>query len=172
MGVVLALIFIAEINPIRVSWCCIRHLFSVTVITNSCTWVTRESASVIKVGVAYVNMCISRHLTEELDWAIDKKLWISGLFKNSYTTKNIKNKAILNIKQYCMHCYVTLNNIIELMHMETCIHYSTKNLLASYKVCLCLLLYYNNYHCTVWLFNFVGIKCSLISIHGNLWRFI
>ena len=36
-----------------------------------------------------------------------------------------------------MHCYVTLSNVFELMHMEPCIHYSTKNLLASYKVCYC-----------------------------------
>ena len=32
----------------------------------------KESTSVIKVGVAYVNICISRHLTEDLDWAMDK----------------------------------------------------------------------------------------------------
>ena len=27
-------------------------------------------------GVAYVNVCISRHLKEELAWAIDKWLWL------------------------------------------------------------------------------------------------
>ena len=32
-------------------------------------------ALVMKVGVAYVNICVSRHLKEELAWAIDKRLW-------------------------------------------------------------------------------------------------
>ena len=47
-----------------------------TVIKSSCTLVARRSASVIKVGVAYVNIHVSKHLKEELAWAIDKKLWV------------------------------------------------------------------------------------------------
>ena len=42
---------------------------------------------------------------------IDKQLWIiinTVLFKNNYTTTNLKNKAVFKLKQYCMHCYVTL----------------------------------------------------------------
>ena len=35
---------------------------------------TRQSASVIKVGVAYVNVRILRRLKKELAWAIDKRL--------------------------------------------------------------------------------------------------
>ena len=31
---------------------------------------------VIRVGVAYMNVRISRHLKEELAWAIDKWLWL------------------------------------------------------------------------------------------------
>ena len=27
-------------------------------------------------GVAYVNIWVSRHLNEELAWAIDKQLWL------------------------------------------------------------------------------------------------
>ena len=30
--------------------------------------------SVIKVGVVYVNVCVLRHLKEELAWAIDKRI--------------------------------------------------------------------------------------------------
>ena len=30
---------------------------------------------------------------------------------NSYATKNLKNKAIFDLKQYCMHCFVTLSNV-------------------------------------------------------------
>ena len=41
----------------------------VTVVKSSCT-------QVIKVGVAYVNICILRHLKEELTWAIDKPLQV------------------------------------------------------------------------------------------------
>ena len=44
------------------------------------------------------------------------------------------------------------------MHMKMCIHYSTKDLLASYKVCLYFLLLYMTsivcYDCLI----FVGIK--------------
>ena len=34
----------------------------------------RRSASVIKVGVAYVNVRVLKSLKEELAWAIDKRL--------------------------------------------------------------------------------------------------
>ena len=34
------------------------------------------STSVIRAGVAYVNVCISRCLKEELAWAIDNWLWL------------------------------------------------------------------------------------------------
>ena len=61
-----------------------------------------------------VDVCISRHLKEELTWAIDKRLWVIStimLFKNSKSTKELKNKAVLNLKQYCMRCYVALGYI-------------------------------------------------------------
>ena len=45
-------------------------------VKSSCTRVTRQSASVIRVGVVYVNLRISRRLKEELSWAIDKPLWL------------------------------------------------------------------------------------------------
>ena len=32
--------------------------------------------SVIKVGVTYVNIHVSRHLKEKLAWVIDKWLWV------------------------------------------------------------------------------------------------
>ena len=53
-----------------------------------------------------------------------------------YTTKNLKNKAILNLKQYCMPCYVALSNISHLMHTKMYMHYSLIRRLASYKVCM------------------------------------
>ena len=65
-----------------------------------------------------VDVRISSHLKEELAWAIDKRLrFISTimLFKNSKSTKElketIKNKAVLNLKQYCMRCYVALSYV-------------------------------------------------------------
>ena len=63
--------------------------------------------------MAYVNVCISRHLKEELGWTIDKqlRLIINKVLFISYTTKNLKNKTVFNIKQYCMRCYVTLRNV-------------------------------------------------------------
>ena len=49
---------------------------------------------------------------------------------------NLKNKAI---KQYCMHCYVTLSNIFLLMHVKMFIYYSLLRRLANYMICLCFI---------------------------------
>ena len=35
--------------------------------------------NIIKVGVAYVNVCISRHLKQELAWAIDISLLVISI---------------------------------------------------------------------------------------------
>ena len=46
-------------------------------------------------GVAYVNVHLSRHVKEELAWAVDKWLQVisnTNVIKNSYTTKNLKSK--------------------------------------------------------------------------------
>ena len=59
--------------------------------TRRCTSVTRRSASVIKVGVAYVNVCILRRLKEELAWVIDKRLRVISnkmLFKTVVPLRN------------------------------------------------------------------------------------
>ena len=64
-----------------------------------------------------VNVCISSDLKEELAWTVDKWLLVIStimLFKNSYSTKELKelkNKTILSLKQYCFHCHVALSNI-------------------------------------------------------------
>ena len=62
-----------------------------------------------------MNVRVSRHLKEELTLAIDKWLRIVSnkmLFKTVVAiTKKLKNKAVLNLKQYCMRCYVTLSNV-------------------------------------------------------------
>ena len=87
--------------------------------------------------MTYINFCALRCLKGELSWAIDKWLWVISNINVSNTTKKLKNKAILNLKQYCIRCYVILSNVFQLMHMKMCIHYSTKNLLANYKLCLC-----------------------------------
>ena len=64
-----------------------------------------------------VDVRVSSHLKEELTWAIDKRLRIIStimLFKNSKSTKELKklkNKPVLNLKQYCMRCYVALSYV-------------------------------------------------------------
>ena len=73
--------------------------------------------------MALVNVHISRHLKEEqLSWAIDKRLQLiinTMLFKTVIaTSKNLKNKAIFNLKKYCMHCYVTLSNVFQLLRLK------------------------------------------------------
>ena len=48
-----------------------------------------------RVGVAYGNVHVSKQLKEELAWAIDKWLQVisnTNVIKNSYATKNLKNK--------------------------------------------------------------------------------
>ena len=47
----------------------------------------------MKVGVVDIDVHISSHLKEELDWAVDKRLRVIStimLFKNSKTTKELK----------------------------------------------------------------------------------
>ena len=53
----------------------------------------------------YVNLCILRHLKEELAWAIDNSFRIYVIW-NGYATKKIKNKDILNLKTklYALLC--------------------------------------------------------------------
>ena len=59
-----------------------------------------------------VDVCISSHLKEELAWAVDKWLRVISaimLYKNSKSTKELKgtkNKAVLNLKQNCIHWYI------------------------------------------------------------------
>ena len=70
----------------------------------------------------YKNVCgvhqLHTHIEEfkeELAWAIDKQLWVSSnviLLKTVMPLmRKLKNKAILSLKQYCMHCYVVLSNV-------------------------------------------------------------
>ena len=35
-----------------------------------------------------------------------------------YTTKELKNKVVLNLNQYCMHCYVVLSNVWDSNYSE------------------------------------------------------
>ena len=64
-----------------------------------------------------IDVRISSHLKEELAWAVDKRLQVIStimLFKNSKSIKELKklkNKAVLNLKQYCMRCYVALSYV-------------------------------------------------------------
>ena len=59
----------------------------------------------IKVGVVYVNICVSKQFKERLVWAIDKQLWaISNkiLFKTVLPLRNqrikpFKSKTILYV---------------------------------------------------------------------------
>ena len=71
----------------------------------------------MKVGVAYVNVHVSRCSKEELAWAIDKQLQVISnkiLFKTVlHTTKKLKNKAALiynNIICIAMWPLVTYSN--------------------------------------------------------------
>ena len=61
-----------------------------------------------------MNIHVLRHLKEELAWAIDKRLQFISyliLLKTFIPLKKIKNKDLLNLKQYCIHCYMALSNV-------------------------------------------------------------
>ena len=66
-------------------------------------------------GAVNIDVHVSSHSKEELAWAIDKWLRVINtimLFKNSKSTKELKelkNIAILNLS---IHCYVALSNVL------------------------------------------------------------
>ena len=70
-GVVFALICVVESNPVKLSKCYVRCLFTITIVKSICTLETWWSSSVIKVGVVCMNVCILRHLLKDLAIAID-----------------------------------------------------------------------------------------------------
>ena len=74
------------------------------------------STSVIRVGVAYVNVCVSRRLKEELklSWAIDKQLSLI-IITMSFKTVILKNKAVFNLNNIVC---ITVCNIFQLMHIN------------------------------------------------------
>ena len=61
-----------------------------------------------------IDIHVSSHLKEKLAWAVDKRLRVIStmmLFKNTKELKGTKSKAVLNLKQYCMRCYVALSYV-------------------------------------------------------------
>ena len=70
-----------------------------------------------------VDVRISSHLKEELAWATDKWLRVIStiMLKSSYSTeklKELKNKVILNLKQYCLWPLVTYSNCFKMVSSE------------------------------------------------------
>ena len=66
-----------------------------------------------------------------------------------------------------MHCYVILYNVFQLMCKKMCIHYSTRDLLTIYKVCLSFLLLYTLYGMAVlflWRSKFSWILLGFLSM--------
>ena len=43
---------------------------------------------------------ISRHLEEEFTWPTVKQLWVISTMMLFYTTKELKNKGALSLRQY------------------------------------------------------------------------
>ena len=74
-----------------------------------------------------------RHLKEELVLAaIDK--WFQAI-------SDMKNKAVLSEKQYCMSCYVVLNNVIYDCGILIILYHGTVQLSCWYLI----LYHYNEY---------------------------
>ena len=82
------------------------------------TSVMRQNAPVIQVGVVYVDvMCISRHLEDELTWATGNGSGYDTI-KNSYITKELKNKVVLSLKQYCSYSYIAMLSLVTYSKMN------------------------------------------------------
>ena len=58
-----------------------------------------------------VDIYVLSYLKEELAWAADKLLWVISTIKNSYRTRELKEIYVLNLRQYCIRCYVALGNV-------------------------------------------------------------
>ena len=82
-------------------------------ISNKTVHFSYKSGSVIKVCCMGVH--ISTHLKEELAW-----LQINGfeLIVISYPTEELRNKAILSLKQYCVYYYVLLSKVWDSNYSE------------------------------------------------------
>ena len=65
-------------NLIRVNYRCISCYFFNISFLNNCTQATRRNSLVIKVSVVCTEVGVSRHLKEDLAWAIDKGLQVIG----------------------------------------------------------------------------------------------
>ena len=79
-------------NLIRVNYCCIAITFALKIVTfTKLQEICR--ASVLKIGVVCMGVCVLRCMKEELAQATDKRLCITSnimVFKNSYSTKELK----------------------------------------------------------------------------------
>ena len=55
-----------------------------------------------------MNIHISSHLKEQLAWVVVKWLRVINTLKNN---KSTKDKAVLNLEQCCICCYVALSKV-------------------------------------------------------------
>ena len=67
----------------------------------------------MKVGVAYINVHISRHLKQELAMAIDKwlRLLVIQCYLKQLYHQESKEYSCFKLKDECMHYYVALSII-------------------------------------------------------------
>ena len=115
VGEAIDLKHVVEIKLIRVSYHCISWFFHFNsylkqlYISNKMEWLHYKGAWM---WCSYMGIHILRHL---LAWAIDKWLWVISiimLFKTViHASKKLKNNAILNLKQYYIHCGVALSKV-------------------------------------------------------------
>ena len=64
---------IIETNLIRLSWCCVTHYFHfISLYINNNKIECFGYKCVMCVG----DVCVLKHIKEELDWVTDKRLWV------------------------------------------------------------------------------------------------
>ena len=107
--------------------------------------------------MAYLNVCVSRHIKEELPWAMDKQLQIISYRMNSYTTKKIKKETDKKAGQLrginCCVCMVCL--LIFVDFVKFLIH-------DNYEVLYAWCLRYNI--CSTWFLNIRASTCSFLCL--------
>ena len=75
---------------------------------------------------------VARHLKQVLAWTTAKGFDLLAIcgYLNSYTTKELRNKAVSSFKN-CVHCYVVLCNVFYLRYVCLC---SILFITASYTI--------------------------------------
>ena len=111
----------------------------------------------------WIFLWISSGDKERMDDDFKPWWWLPSyakLFKRySYTTKELKNKVLLNLKQFCMCCYIAMWTLVNDMKFKL---FWTTFQNCFVKAWLCLILY----HYIPWMMSYyIDLCCIIFAVH-------